>query len=304
MMREYEYEEMELDAVSAWEEHHHFMMHDSLWLEKECAKWDWKIFGKKWERKAHSRRERRPTRSLKKEKIDPKRYVRSRTVNTGGSKIAFQPRSIENYLPQPKKSNPIVAPPAPVSSSRPRRHYVPADYQPRIAPVARWEPIPASILNPVQPPMGNAVRQHQANRGNLDADLRRTLENSIVAAPSGKKYTPEQAARMLIEIQSREITENDFALLSILDECLQKKTVEKTQIEKLPVSLWKDVRGQGSSSESREETCRVCLLDYEDLDELITLPCHHLFHKGCIQEWLSNSSTSCPLDGLEVCIDA
>ena len=125
----------------------------------------------------------------------------------------------------------------------------------------------------------------------------------MVAAPSGKKYTPEQAARLLIEMQSREITPEDFALLSILDECLQKKTVEEDALEKLPVGLWKDVKeapGRGSSSEFSEETCRICLFEYEDADELCTLPCSHIFHKRCIREWLSGSSTACPLDGQEV----
>jgi hypothetical protein len=147
------------------------------------------------------------------------------------------------------------------------------------------------------------VAQHQANRGNLDGDLQKALETSVVVAgPSGKRYTPEQAARMLIEMQSREITPDDFALLSILDECLQKKTVEEEVLETLPVGLWKDLKEEqpSSSEKSRDETCRICLLDYEEVDELCTLPCAHLFHKDCIQQWLSSNSTTCPLDGQEV----
>lgn len=42
-----------------------------------------------------------------------------------------------------------------------------------------------------------------------------------------------------------------------------------------------------------EETCPICLVEYEDGDEVRTLSCGHLFHKDCIDQWLSEH-TSCP----------
>lgn len=42
-----------------------------------------------------------------------------------------------------------------------------------------------------------------------------------------------------------------------------------------------------------EETCPICLVEYEDGDEVRTLSCGHDFHKGCVDEWLSGH-TSCP----------
>ena len=292
-----------------------------LSLEDECIEWDWKIFGKKWERKGPALRERRPSRSLKKEKINPKRYKRSRDQNSS-PKFTFQPRSIENYVPSRRPaalSKPVIPEPA---TSRPSRR---PHFAPRPA-LGRWEEIPEAILPRQKNPPARVRVNHQANRSNLDGDLQKALETSVVAAPSGKRYTPEQAARMLIEMQNREITPDDFALLSILDECLQKKTVEEEALEKLPVSLWKDLKVAGCSSPSSssssspssspsssssssfssssdcsvDDSCRICLLEYEEDDELCTLPCSHLFHKDCIKEWLSSNSTACPLDGQEV----
>ncbi|XP_029127697.1 probable E3 ubiquitin-protein ligase ATL45 [Cajanus cajan] len=42
-------------------------------------------------------------------------------------------------------------------------------------------------------------------------------------------------------------------------------------------------------------TCAVCLGDFEEGEELRTLPeCMHCFHVACIDTWLSNNS-SCPI---------
>ena len=35
-----------------------------------------------------------------------------------------------------------------------------------------------------------------------------------------------------------------------------------------------------------EETCGICLLEFEPGDRLIQTPCEHVFHDGCLQEWL------------------
>mmetsp|Transcript_30268 Transcript_30268/g.64413 ORF Transcript_30268/g.64413 Transcript_30268/m.64413 type:complete len:561 (+) Transcript_30268:83-1765(+) len=43
-------------------------------------------------------------------------------------------------------------------------------------------------------------------------------------------------------------------------------------------------------------TCGVCLGEFEDGDELRLLPCGHRFHRDCIDQWLLQSSTVCPVD--------
>jgi len=45
--------------------------------------------------------------------------------------------------------------------------------------------------------------------------------------------------------------------------------------------------------EEENECCPICLLDYEEGDEVRTLPCSHEFHKHCVDSWLENNS-SCP----------
>lgn len=51
--------------------------------------------------------------------------------------------------------------------------------------------------------------------------------------------------------------------------------------------------GTGDGGEDDKEVCPVCLMEYDDDDVLLRLPCEHLFHEDCISRWLAQDS-SCP----------
>ena len=42
-----------------------------------------------------------------------------------------------------------------------------------------------------------------------------------------------------------------------------------------------------------DESCAICLVDYDAEDELRNLPCSHAFHKTCVDGWLAVNA-SCP----------
>jgi hypothetical protein len=46
-----------------------------------------------------------------------------------------------------------------------------------------------------------------------------------------------------------------------------------------------------------KETCPICIVDFEDGDDLRQLPCegHHRFHQECVDPWLLELSSSCPI---------
>ena len=46
-----------------------------------------------------------------------------------------------------------------------------------------------------------------------------------------------------------------------------------------------------------DKQCAICLLDYEQLDSILILPCHHIFHCQCAHTWFRSKKT-CP-----VCVD-
>jgi hypothetical protein len=47
----------------------------------------------------------------------------------------------------------------------------------------------------------------------------------------------------------------------------------------------------------QEEQCPICLIEFEEGDDIRVLPCEkeHVYHKTCIDPWLLDVSSSCPL---------
>ena len=45
--------------------------------------------------------------------------------------------------------------------------------------------------------------------------------------------------------------------------------------------------------------CVICLDDFKVRDKIFTLPCNHIFHKTCIQPWLSTNH-NCPLCRVDI----
>lgn len=41
--------------------------------------------------------------------------------------------------------------------------------------------------------------------------------------------------------------------------------------------------------------CIICQCDFEDQEEIRTTRCLHMFHKGCIDQWLTKTKGSCPV---------
>jgi len=69
-------------------------------------------------------------------------------------------------------------------------------------------------------------------------------------------------------------------------------------VNQLPVLKFNKAKMQINSPHTDADddkiSCRVCLCEYEDKEDLKLLPCFHRFHKDCIDEWLQRSS-ACPL---------
>ncbi|KAK7299910.1 hypothetical protein RJT34_10739 [Clitoria ternatea] len=81
------------------------------------------------------------------------------------------------------------------------------------------------------------------------------------------------------------------------------------QISKLPSWRYKDAHVKlelGNNSEGTEklttvdQECCICLTKYKDKEEVRRLPCSHMFHQKCVDQWLKITSC-CPLckQGLE-----
>lgn len=102
-------------------------------------------------------------------------------------------------------------------------------------------------------------------------------------------------ARMnkIAELQHRDITPEDFELLLILDESVAPKTVSTNFLQSLTVIVVEEAKILG-------ELCSICMEIYQASEKAKRLPCNHMFHVSCIDNWLSNASLNCPLDGVPV----
>ncbi|XP_016449343.2 uncharacterized protein LOC107774361 [Nicotiana tabacum] len=103
------------------------------------------------------------------------------------------------------------------------------------------------------------------------------------------------------------------ALFEVLDEIHQQSVVLSSQpsvssigsvpapnevVESLPVKSYNKFR---RSSNDEVAQCYICLVEYEEGDILRTLPCHHEFHRTCVDKWLKEIHRVCPLCRGDIC---
>lgn len=99
-------------------------------------------------------------------------------------------------------------------------------------------------------------------------------------------------ATQLIQLQLRELTNLDYDILLRLDDRVKAKTVPVTQLSTFFTEVVTD--------SSTGNLCSICKEEYAVGQVRKFLPCNHGFHKECIDRWLSQSSVTCPLDGLAI----
>jgi len=135
--------------------------------------------------------------------------------------------------------------------------------------------------------------------------------------------------RLLIELERREISPEDYDLLGRLDEPVRPTTLRPEQLKRFPseayvaeslgqfgVDFWRlplstDIdevstdHGSGTSAVSTcsdSDVCAICCMEFVSGDIVRRLqPCGHCFHRDCIDRWLLESSNCCPVDKQELC---
>ena len=79
-------------------------------------------------------------------------------------------------------------------------------------------------------------------------------------------------------------------MLLRLDERVQRKTVDRNVLNNLQTINVDDTHVN--------EQCTICMENYLLGQKLKLLPCKHMFHLNCIETYLKEFSTQCPLDNM------
>lgn len=109
--------------------------------------------------------------------------------------------------------------------------------------------------------------------------------------------------RLLLRLQLRDITPEDYSVLTALDETVSKPKMEEKKIIKFPIAtVEEDSEGGGlhcfdelGAYPLLESVCSVCFEEFRRKDSIRKLTCSHLFHVECIDAWFKRS-TVCPVD--------
>ena len=56
--------------------------------------------------------------------------------------------------------------------------------------------------------------------------------------------------------------------------------------------------------EDDDRCCPICILDFEENDNITMLPCSHLFHSKCVTTWLNEHQACCPMCKKDIVITA
>jgi len=96
--------------------------------------------------------------------------------------------------------------------------------------------------------------------------------------------------RALRELEVREIGPEDYELLSRLHAKANARTLTAPEVEKLAPAY--------GLCADQSDACLVCMSAMRKGERARRLPCsgQHIFHAGCIAEWLIHSSRCCPAD--------
>lgn len=98
------------------------------------------------------------------------------------------------------------------------------------------------------------------------------------------------------QLQNRDITDEDYEMLLQLDRPLDEhEGVAGHLLSSMPIEIVREHH----SLLSQSKNCGICLHGYQPFQCVRKLRCQHVFHRDCIDNWLSNHST-CPVDGTSV----
>merc|ERR1719265_158888 len=121
------------------------------------------------------------------------------------------------------------------------------------------------------PPSASAAA-HPAPLRQLDEDLRQRLQ------------------------RNGNFTANDYELLLQLDDAAANEPHARQATQEERVSLLSQLQAYPAPACVEDTQCAICLQSIQKGETVSRLPCSHMFHHGCIEEWLRvGAKPACPI---------
>ena len=136
------------------------------------------------------------------------------------------------------------------------------------------------------------------SEGLLHATLRNMLPAELLAQLS---TLPPGLQMLLLNTELLASADVLDRFIDLQETLAARRGIPPETLEALPVETFK--KPEPGTENSRPESatqCMICLSEFEEGESLRRLPCTHVFHQTCIDEWLLHRSTSCCLCKVDV----
>jgi hypothetical protein len=104
-----------------------------------------------------------------------------------------------------------------------------------------------------------------------------------------QEAVPAEMRRMMADAYAAQMEAANKA-----EDAMIRKVQQLTIIERLPVTTYTQAALDNLGMDERE--CPICMVEYQVADEIRFLPCMHVYHTKCVDDWLTRSF-SCPVCG-------
>eukprot|EP00056_Hartaetosiga_gracilis_P000388 m.38123 g.38123 ORF g.38123 m.38123 type:complete len:496 (+) comp10184_c0_seq1:272-1759(+) len=166
----------------------------------------------------------------------------------------------------------------------------------------------------------NTPATHQYTTQQQQRNNQQQQQAATLSSIQSSNATLSPLERLLVELQYRDATPEDYELLLVLDESVKPPTLTHEDVSaNLTTCSLDDISSCSSDTANKEDSttpssaeeseeqqkkeqheCSICLDAITREMKLKRLPCGHFFHSDCIDAWLLEYSTTCPLDNLPV----
>ncbi|TYZ64264.1 hypothetical protein PybrP1_003129 [[Pythium] brassicae (nom. inval.)] len=125
---------------------------------------------------------------------------------------------------------------------------------------------------------------------------------------SGAYVREETAAAMPMDVETLVYVLGGFivSIITVLMILLVRwrRIDRQHRLEQLEITKYRrPPKERDDEPSSAEEICPICLIEFEDDEDVRNLPCRHIFHVPCIDEWFRRN-TSCPMCKSDVDLEA